>query len=680
MDAPERIENSFRFLSRNPDLQISLDFYGHQVYAQGASGFPTHMQLPPRAFLLQTDPKGNLWVGAGNQVYQVQSHPFGLKPFSVNPPGGSPHPKGYFVGLTRDAFGRFWLAHSHHGLVVWDPHQGSYWLPDSTAGMIGSNLSSILFDARRNAVWIGSYDYGLFRYHLDSERFTLLQHQPTALSEGPGAYMVTGLALDSAGALWMSTDPGGVSRMEEDSLGQMRFQHFTMAQGLPSNRATSVVADAKGRIWAGTLGGLACIDPATLAVRAFQSEDGLITDFIDMPLGTSAGGHIVIGGKYGNQFVFPDSILSAPAPSQIFLTQFHIFDRPLPDSLWPSASRPLVLQYDQNFFSFAFATPQVFAASRMEYSYRLQGFDPDWNTGGLRNRGSYTNIPPGNYSLEVRARLYGAWSPALLRVPIQILPPFWATWWFRTLGILLLLGLVAGAFQLRIRQVRRNAARESQFRQQLARTEMAALRAQMNPHFIFNCLSSINRFILVNQPEEASLFLHKFGRLIRHILDHSRNDTVPLSKELEAIGLYVELEQMRFAHKFQFLLQVSPELQPDCIEIPPLLIQPYIENAIWHGLMHQKGPGLLMLKISREGTDLRVVVEDNGVGRAMAAELKSRSANRQKSHGMTVTAERLAALHTLFGTASTVTTQDLFHPDGSPSGTRILLTLHLPSL
>lgn len=679
-DATERVENSFRHLgTRQPGMQLSLDFYGHQLFAEGFHQVPTVHSLPSRAFLLHADAEGNAWVGGGNQIFQVQARPFRLLPFALDPPGWNPSPKGYFVGLAQDGSGRFWFAHSHDGLVVFDPRDGSYWLPDSSDGMIGTSLSSIQFDAARQTMWIGSYDYGLFRYDIATGRFSLLQHQPTRPEAGPGAYIVTGLALGSSGDLWLATDPGGVSRLVVDSLGHERFRHYSMSEGLPSNRVVSLVMDGKGRIWAGTLGGLACINPSNHSVRSFGTSDGLIADFLDMPLGTTAQGEVVVGGKLGVQYFSPDSILATTFPAQIYLSDFLLFDQPLPDSLWPQVGSPLVLQHDQNFFSFGFTTDQVHAASHMEYSYRLKGLDPDWNEVGLRHRGSYTNVPPGDYTLEVRARNHGAWGPPLLQVPLQVLPPFWATWWFRSLGILLVAGVVAGAFHLRIRQVRRNTAREGQFRQQLARTEMAALRAQMNPHFIFNCLSSINRFILVNQPEEASLFLHKFGLLIRHILDHSRNETVPLSKELEAIQLYVQLEQMRFANKFQFRLDVSPDIQAEWIEIPPLLIQPYIENAIWHGLMHQKGAGLLLLKIDRQGPELVVCIEDNGIGRAMAAELKSRSANLQKSHGMTVTAERLAALHTLFGTASTVETLDLFHPDGSPAGTRILLTLNLPT-
>jgi LytS/YehU family sensor histidine kinase len=193
----------------------------------------------------------------------------------------------------------------------------------------------------------------------------------------------------------------------------------------------------------------------------------------------------------------------------------------------------------------------------------------------------------------------------------------------------------------------------------------------MNPHFVFNCLSSINRFILVNQPDEASAYLTKFSRLIRLILDNSRTETVPLNKELEALQLYVEMEQMRFTDHFEYRLEVTDGVQTEHVEVPPLLIQPFVENAIWHGLMHKKAPGLLQVRVFYEGKKLCVEVEDNGIGRQRAMELKSRSATVNKSLGMRVTAERLEVINQLYGTNAEVTTVDLKDENGEAIGTRV---------
>lgn len=170
-------------------------------------------------------------------------------------------------------------------------------------------------------------------------------------------------------------------------------------------------------------------------------------------------------------------------------------------------------------------------------------------------------MPPGDYVLEIKSGREGNWRITGVRLGIHIEPPFWETWWFRALVLCMVAAAIWGLYRWRIAQVKQEALK-TEFNQRIARTEMAALRAQMNPHFVFNCLSSINRFILVNQPDEASAYLTKFSRLIRLILDNSRTETVPLNKELEALQLYVEMEQMRFNDRFEYRLNVADDVQP----------------------------------------------------------------------------------------------------------------------
>jgi LytS/YehU family sensor histidine kinase len=179
---------------------------------------------------------------------------------------------------------------------------------------------------------------------------------------------------------------------------------------------------------------------------------------------------------------------------------------------------------------------------------------------------------------------------------------------------------------------------------------------------------------LVNKPDEASAYLTKFSRLIRLILDNSRTETVPLNKELDALQLYVEMEQMRFSDRFEYRPEISPQVQTEHVEVPPLLIQPFVENAIWHGLMHKKAPGLLQLRVFYEGKNLCIEVEDDGIGRQRAMELKSRSATVNKSLGMKVTAERLEVINQIYGTHAVATTEDLSNENGEVAGTRVRIT------
>lgn len=207
--------------------------------------------------------------------------------------------------------------------------------------------------------------------------------------------------------------------------------------------------------------------------------------------------------------------------------------------------------------------------------------------------------------------------------------------------------------------------------------EMQALRSQMNPHFIFNCLSSINRFILKNEGEAASDYLIKFSRLIRMVLINSKQPLITLEDELKTLKLYLEMERLRFKYSFDYSIVFKNEIDPGCIFIPPLLLQPFAENAIWHGLMNKEGQGNLLISLNKENSCLNCIIEDNGVGRSKAAELNSKSAEKKKSMGLQITKERLAALNKETNENIYFEVEDLFDEKGNVAGTRIVLKINL---
>lgn len=211
--------------------------------------------------------------------------------------------------------------------------------------------------------------------------------------------------------------------------------------------------------------------------------------------------------------------------------------------------------------------------------------------------------------------------------------------------------------------------------QRASELEMQALRSQMNPHFIFNSLNSINRFILQNNKLQASEYLTKFSRLVRLILQNSQAALIPLESELEALQLYLELESLRFDYHFEYTIKVEEDIDPSVLKLPPLIIQPYVENAIWHGLMHKEEKGHLEIEIFEQDDSLICKIIDDGIGRKKAAELKSKSASPHKSLGMRITADRIALLRQEKETNSYITIQDLLLPDGSPGGTEVILKI-----
>ena len=213
------------------------------------------------------------------------------------------------------------------------------------------------------------------------------------------------------------------------------------------------------------------------------------------------------------------------------------------------------------------------------------------------------------------------------------------------------------------------------YKSRTAALEMMALRAQMNPHFIFNCLNSINRFILKNESDAASDYLTKFSKLIRLILQNSQAKAVCLENELEALSLYIDMETSRFEDQFTYQIILDPSLEIEHLEVPPLIIQPYVENAIWHGLMNKGDKGHLLIELHRERNTLCCVISDDGVGRKRAAVLKSKSANKNKSLGMQITAHRLELINALNEKATTVEVTDLVDSSGEACGTSVLLKI-----
>ncbi len=215
----------------------------------------------------------------------------------------------------------------------------------------------------------------------------------------------------------------------------------------------------------------------------------------------------------------------------------------------------------------------------------------------------------------------------------------------------------------------------AQLHQQKTELEMLALRAQMNPHFIFNCLSSINRYILINNTEAASSYLTKFSRLIRMALQHSEKSMITLEKELEMLRHYLDLERLRFKNAFDYSITFINTIDAATIFVPPLILQPFAENAIWHGLMHKKGGGHLDIALSIEGKILTGIITDNGIGRSEAALLNSKSAEKDKSMGMKITVERLALLNKTIDQQSFFDIEDIKDKNGNTSGTKVELKI-----
>jgi LytS/YehU family sensor histidine kinase len=202
----------------------------------------------------------------------------------------------------------------------------------------------------------------------------------------------------------------------------------------------------------------------------------------------------------------------------------------------------------------------------------------------------------------------------------------------------------------------------------------------MNPHFIFNCLNAINHFILKNEMETASNYLINFSRLVRLVLNNSRQSLITIEEELSMMRLYLDLEKVRFKNTFDYSIHIEKDLDITSLNMPPLIIQPFVENAIWHGLMHKDDPGFLLISIRTNNNILICEITDNGIGRKRAYEFKSKSVEIKKSMGIEITKKRLELLNGSFEPSSFIEIHDLLDKSGMALGTKVVLSFNIDSI
>jgi len=329
------------------------------------------------------------------------------------------------------------------------------------------------------------------------------------------------------------------------------------------------------------------------------------------------------------------------------------------------------LAYDENFIKvyyvgFAYHNPEI-----LQYRYKMEGIDRDWVYTNS-TFAPYTTLPPGKYKFIVSAmNKHGFWSKSPASITFVIHPPFWITWWFITLLVVFALGIIGWVFYTRLRQIRKKEHNKAAINKKIANVELQALRSQMNPHFIFNTMSSIQHYITNNDTEAALKYLSKFAKLMRSIMENSRRPVILVRDELAALELYLELETLRFKDKFDHAIEVDASIDVHNDEIPAMLIQPYVENAILHGIMHKETKGNLKITLKKQLDIITCVIEDDGIGRKKSIEINSADNQARKSLGMSITKERLEIINSLSNSKLGVNIIDLEDDEGAATGTKV---------
>ncbi|MBK8611662.1 MAG: histidine kinase [Chitinophagaceae bacterium] len=334
------------------------------------------------------------------------------------------------------------------------------------------------------------------------------------------------------------------------------------------------------------------------------------------------------------------------------------------------------IHYKNNSISFTYTGISFIDRGQVEYYYRLDGQDNKW-TSTKETQINYKSLPAGNYRFEVYCVNGFGQKSEIQETDFEILPPFWQTWWFRILAVLIAIFLIYFVFRIRLKEQRIRFEKESakigmerdkaRMEKQMVELEQRALRMQMNPHFIFNGLNTIKGYYAEGNFLNASTYITKFSKLLRKLLE-SEEQVTTLDNEIEMLKLYIELTQIRYEGKFDYEISISDNIRTADILIPNLLLQPLVENAILYGLGPKTEKGLLHISFREEENEFICVVDDNGVGREIA--MKNQKNRDHKSKATNITLERLA----LFDKRSKMVYVDKV-TDGHAEGTKVIITM-----
>lgn len=513
---------------------------------------------------------------------------------------------------------------------------------------------------------------GLLIWERATEKFIYHEYDPINLKaiRGMGRMIST-----EDGRVWIACNSEFLGYGHADSLDRGIIRYLSRDEGLFGSH---VYAARKHRdqLLVFTEKGMQFFDPKKMQFGKFFDGDYGLGSSVFGTTWLKDGRLAICRGKR-IAFFHPDSLKTNEELPVPYINSMRVFDEEYDLKSSPDQTDTIHLSYAQNFFSFEFSAVGYNLSEHTKFKYKLEGFDEKWQDGTQRRFAAYTNVPGGDYIFLVEAiNNEGLSLGRPYELHIQVSTVWYKTGWFWLLTFSILSGIGYLIYRTRIAQVRKEERLKSSYEKKLANVEMSALRAQMNPHFIFNCLNSIEYYIISNEPEKAVDYLGRFSKLIRLILQNSKSTIVPLKDDLDALKLYIEMESLRFDNLFDYEVKMEKDIDPENVTVPPMLFQPYVENAIWHGLMQKRGgKGKLELTLRRKNGHLICLIEDNGIGREAAQNLKSKSATRRKSYGMKITSDRLAMLNNLAGADASVNIFDLKNDDGSAGGTRVELVV-----
>lgn len=328
------------------------------------------------------------------------------------------------------------------------------------------------------------------------------------------------------------------------------------------------------------------------------------------------------------------------------------------------------LNHDENNLTFTFKSMNLRARGNYSFYYKIEGIDSVWQVQKSQtNFCRYPSLPPGEYTFKLKAINEDKLASKVVTIPIKIDYPFYQKWWFYFSIITGLFLLAFAIFYIRIRIIKsRNAllSDKQTVEKELSKSQLTALKSQMNPHFVFNALNSIQDYIITNAKEEASDYLGLFADLMRKYLNQSQYDFISLDEEIETLRMYLTLEKVRFEESLNYLIKYDNDVDLSNYFIPSMLIQPFVENSIKHGLLHKEGEKKLSVEITiTQENEFKIIVSDNGIGRLQSDELKKTKPTSHKPFASSALERRISLLNLNSDYHISIHYTDLLNPTGT---------------
>ncbi|WP_317898350.1 two-component regulator propeller domain-containing protein [Aurantibacillus circumpalustris] len=679
------------------------------LYRYRDNSFSTFDKIngPGNAFIFQIfrDKKNNLWLcSQNNGIYKYSQGYFkryspkdGLK--SVVCKAGLEDNLGHLIFSSgtklmlfkNDQFNSIQLPKEFNG-----PFENIFQARDNTIWIAGSNgVASLIW---KNTSWESKY------YNLHDKR----------------SYQTYGLCEGQNGEIYVGTSPAGLYKIKDGVVSNLNKDFNLKEEDFFALRFY------KGFLFGASLNGVLVINTKTLENRYINETDGLNSSLVysiefaennaSMWIGTNQGvnkldiklfleknkvniisygklqgfmgvecnsngiwedkdGTLWFGTVNGLVKHEPYSIKKNDVKNKTLIQNIRVLNE---DTLVKDS---LVLPHDYNTISFYYRGVCLTNPDKVLYQKKLEGLsgDKEWSIPSTEDYSKYANLAPGKYTFKVRSsNNEGIWDLSETKFSFRIKSPFYLTWWFLLIAFIVLFSTIYIIFSVRVYNIKKKQRLNYERKVEMSKIELKALRSQMNPHFIFNSLNSIQHYIFNTKSDEAIKYLNKFARLVRIILNNSERPTVTVSDDIEALKLYLELEQMRFEDKFEYEIIIEDSVDTDYDIMPPLLMQPYVENAILHGLNPAPYKGKLTIRMSSENNFLICTIVDNGIGREKASEIRrTMPVKSYRPLGMKITEDRLRILNEINNSKLSVTITDLKNINNQSLGTKVELFVPL---